>query len=105
MDDVIADLKIAEVGKKRRDFRLLALRAGCNQIGFVEKVACAKNCQPSLRQDKTVGEICFEQSGSEHIPSEIGGFVGITFAAASAATEAIGSVVLGEHVREALDFS
>jgi len=43
VDNVIADLEVAEVGKKRGHFRLATLRARNHRFGFVKQIARAEN--------------------------------------------------------------
>ena len=105
VDNVIANLQIAEVRKKRRDFRFLPLRTRRHQIRFVEQIARPKNRQMRFRQDEAVGKVSLQQRGGENVAGKIGSFVGIAFSAARAASQTIRSVVLGEHVGEPLDFS
>ena len=105
MNDVVANLQIAEVGKKRRDFRFLSLRSRRHQVRFVEQIACPKNREMRLRQNKAVGKVSLQQRSGENVAGKIRGFVGIAFPAAGAASETIRGVVLGEHIGEALDFS
>ena len=105
VDDVVAHLQIAEVGKKGRDFRFLPLRPRRDQVRFVEQIARPKNREMRFRQNETVGKISLQQRGGENVAGKIRSFVGIAFSAARAASQTIRSVVLGEHVGEALDFS
>ncbi len=105
MNDVIANLQIAEVGKKRRDFRFLSLRSRRHQVRFVEQIACPKNREMRFRQNKAVGKVSLQQRSGENVVGKIRCLVGIAFAASSAASQTIGGVVLGEHIGEALDFS
>ena len=50
VDDVVANLQIAEVGKERRDFRFLALRPRGHRIGFVEQIARAEDGEVRVRE-------------------------------------------------------
>src|ERR1700716_3864499 len=105
VDNIVADLQIAEVGKKRRDFRFLPLRSRRYQVRFVEQIARPKNREMRFRQNEAVGKVSLQQRSSENVAGKIGRFVGIAFSTARAASQTIRSVVLGEHVGEALDFS
>ena len=58
-----------------------------------------------FRQNEAVGKVSLQQRRGENVAGKIGSFVGIAFPAARAASQTIRSVVLGEHVGEALDFS
>ncbi len=79
-------------------------RAGY-QIGFVEEVAGSEYGYVGFGEDEAVGDVGLEERGGEDFSGEVGGFVGVAFAAAGAATEAEAGVVFGEDVGEALDFS
>src|ERR1700692_808530 len=105
MNDVVANLQIAEIGKKRGDFRFLPLGSRRHQIRFVEQIACPKNREMRFRQNKAVGKVSLQQRSGENVASEIRSFVGIAFSAAGAASQTIRSVVLGKHIGEALNFS
>src|SRR5271169_2119008 len=67
VDNVVANLQVAEVGKKRRDFRFLALWARRYQVRFVEQIARPKNREMRIRQNEAVGEVSLEQCGGEHV--------------------------------------
>src|ERR1022692_1009517 len=58
-----------------------------------------------FRQYEPVRKIRPQQRSSENVARKIRSFVGIALSAAHAASQTIRSVVLGEHVGEALDFS
>ena len=88
VDHVVADLQIAEVGEERRDFGFLAAGAAGNQIGFVEEIAGSEDRDVSFGEDEAIGNVGLEERGGEDFAGEVGGFVGIALAAASAATEA-----------------
>ena len=105
VDNVVANLQIAEVRKKRRDFRFLPLRSRRHQVRFVEQVARPKNREMRFRQNKAVGKVSLQQRSGENVAGKIRSFVGIAFSAARAASQTIRGVVLGEHIGEALDFS
>src|SRR5882762_7447354 len=105
VDNVVADLQIAEVREESRDFRFLPLRSRRYQVRFVEQIAGPKNREMRLRQNKAVGKISLQQRSGENVACKIRSFVGIAFSAARATSQTIRSVVLGEHVGEALDFS
>ena len=105
VDDVVADLQIAEVGEEGGDFGFLALRARGDQVGFVEEIAGSEDGEVRFGKDEAVGDVGLEERGGENFSGEVGGFVGIAFAAAGAAAQAIAGVVFGEDVGEALDFS
>ena len=49
VDHVVANLQIAEVGKKCRDFRFLPLRARDHRLGFVEQIARAEDGEIARR--------------------------------------------------------
>src|ERR1700688_1754007 len=105
MNDVVANLQIAEVGKKRRDFRFLPLRSRRHQVRFVEQIACPKNREMRFRQNKAVGKESLTHRSSENVAGKKRIFVDIAFSAAGAASQTIRSVVLGKHIGEALNFS
>ena len=60
VDDIVSDLQVAEVGKKRRHFRFLPLRARSDEVGFIEHVARAKNSEVSFRQNESVRQVRLE---------------------------------------------
>ena len=105
VDDVVADLQVAEVGEERGDFRFLALRARGDGVGFVEQIARAEDGEVRFGEQNAVGDVGFGQRGGENFSGEVTGFVGVAFAAAGAAAEAEADVVLGEDVGEAFDFA
>ena len=105
VDHIVAHLQIAEVRKKRRHLRLRSLRTRRHQVRLVKQVARPKNRQMRFRQNKTVGKVSLQQRRSQHIAGKVRSLVSIAFPAARAAAQAIGSVVLGEHIGEALNFS
>ena len=105
VDHVVADLQIAEVGKERRDFRFLALRTGGHRLGFVEQIARAEDGEVRVGKHHAIGDVSFGQGGGENFAGEVAGLVGITFAAARAASQAERNVVFGEDVGQALDFA
>ena len=45
MDDVIANLQVAEVGEKCRGLGFLPLRTRDNRLRFVEQITRAQDCQ------------------------------------------------------------
>ena len=85
--DVISDLEVAEIGKEGGDFRLLTLRARGDRVRFVEQIARAENCEVSVRKHDTIGDVSLGQRGGEDLSGKVAGFIGITFAAASAASK------------------
>ena len=105
VDDVVADLEIAEIGEKGGDFGFLAPWARGHEIGFVEEIAGSEDGDMSFGEDEAVGDVGLEQRGGENFSGKVGGFVGIAFAAAGAASETIAGVVFGEDVGKALDLS
>ena len=58
-----------------------------------------------VREKDAVGDVGLGERGGEDFSGEVAGFVGVAFAAASAAAEAEAHVVFGEDVGEALDFA
>src|SRR5208337_2704980 len=58
-----------------------------------------------FRQNEAVGKVSLQQRRGENVAGKIRSLVGIAFSAARAASQTIRSVVLGEHIGEALDFS
>ncbi len=105
VNHVVAYLQIAEIRKKRRDFRFLPLRPRRDQVRFVEQIARPKDREMRLRQNEAVWQISLQQGSGKNVAGKIGRFVGVAFSAARAASQTIRSVVLGEHVGEALNFS
>ena len=105
VNDVIADLQIAEVGEERGDFRLLALRARSDGVGFVEQIARAEDGEVRVGKHHAIGHVGFGERGGENFAGEVTGFVGVAFAAAGAAAETKRDVVFGEDIGEALDFA
>ena len=105
VDDVVSDLQVAEVGEECGDFRLLALRARGDGVGFVEQIARAEDGEVRVGEHHAVGDVGFGERGGEHFSGEVAGFVGIAFAAAGAAAQTERDVVLGEDVGQALDFA
>ncbi len=105
VDDVVADLQVAEVGEECGDFRLLALRARSDSVGFVEKIASAENGEMGVGEHHAIGDVGFGERGGENFSGEVTGFVGVAFAAAGAAAQAEADVVFGEDVGEAFDFA
>ena len=88
VDDVVSDLQVAEVGEERGDFRFLALRARGDGVGFVEQIAGAEDGEVRVGEKNAVGDVGFGQRGGENFSGEVTGFVGVAFAAASAAAQA-----------------
>ena len=105
VDHVIADLQVAEVGKKCRNLGLLALRTRNHRLRLVEQIARAENRQVSVGQNDAVRHIGFDQRAGEDLAGEIGGLVGVAFSAASAAAQAKGNGVFAEDIGQALDFA
>ena len=87
VDDVVSDLKIAEVGEESGDFGFRALRARGDGIGFIEEIACAEDGEIGFGQDDAVGDIGLGERGGEDFSGEVTGFIGVTFAAAGAAAK------------------
>src|SRR5215831_6596706 len=90
VDDVISDLKIAEIREESGSLGFLTLRSGDHRIGFIEKIACAENGQRGLRQNHAVGNVGLDDGRGQNITREVGSFISITFAAPGPATEAEG---------------
>ncbi len=88
VDDVVADLQIAEVGEKRGDFRFLPLRAGGDGVGFVEQIARAEDGEIRVGEQNSVGNVGLGKRSGENVAGEVAGFVGVAFAAAGAAAQA-----------------
>ena len=88
VDDVIADLQIAKVGKERRHLRLLPLRPRRDRVGLVKQIACAKDREMRFRKEHSIRNVSLGQRGSQHVTREIAGLVRIALAAARAATQA-----------------
>ena len=88
VDDVVSDLQVAEVGEERGDFRLLALRARSDGVGFVEQIARAEDGEVRVGEHHAVGDVGFGERGGEDFSGEVTGFVGVAFAAAGAAAQA-----------------
>ena len=105
VDDVVADLQVAEIGEKRRGLRLLALRTRDHRIRFVEQIARAKNGEIRVGENDAVGHVGLGQRGGEHFAGEVGSFVGVTFSAARPAAQAERHGVLAENVGQAFDFA
>ena len=105
VDHVIAHLQVAEVGKECGNLGLRALRTRNHRIGLIEQIARAENRQVSVGQYDAVRHIGFDQRAGEDFACEIGGLVGVTFAATSAAAQTEGKSVLAENVGQALDFA
>ena len=51
MDDIVANLKVAEVRKKRGNLGFLPLWPGNYRLGFIEQIARAKNGEVGVGQD------------------------------------------------------
>ncbi len=105
VNDVISDLQIAEVGEKRGDLGFRSLRTRCDGFGFVEEVAGSEDGEIRVREQHTIGDVGRGERGGEYFTGEITGFVGVAFAAASAASETEGDVVFGEDVGQTLDLA
>ena len=88
VDDVVSDLQVAEVGEEGGDFRLLALRARGDGVGFVEEIARAEDGEVRVGEDDAVGDVGLGERGGENFSGEVAGFVGVAFAAAGAASQA-----------------
>ena len=56
-------------------------------------------------KEHAIGDVSLGERGGEHFAGEVTGLVGVTFAAAGAASQAKRDVVFGEDVGEALDFA
>ena len=105
VDYVVADLQIAEVGEEGGDFGFLAAGARGYEVGFVEEIAGSEDGYVGFGEDEAIGDVGLKERGGEDFSGEVGGFVGIAFAAAGAAAQPEAGVVFGEDVSEALDFS
>ena len=105
VNHVIADLQVAEIGKKCRDFGFLALGTSDHRIRFVEQITRAQDGQIGFRKHDAVGHVSLGQSRSEQLAREVRSFVGIAFAAAGAAAQTKGNGVLAEDVGQTLDFA
>ena len=105
VDDVVSDLKIAEVGEEGGDFGFRALRARGDGLGFVEEIARAEDGEIGFGQENAIGDVGRGESGGEDFSGEVTGFVGVAFASASAAAELERDVVFGEDIGQALDFA
>ncbi len=81
------------------------MRARCNRVGLVEEITRAEDRKMSLGKDHAVGDIRLGERSGVDFSGEVTGFVGITFAATRAASQAKADVVLGEDVGEPLDFA
>jgi hypothetical protein len=88
VDDVIADLQVAEVGEEGGDFGFLALRARGDGVGFVKQVARAEDGEIGFGEQDAIGDVGFGERGGEDFAGEVAGFVGVAFAAAGAAAQA-----------------
>ena len=104
VDDVVADLQIAEIGEECRHLRFLPLRTQ-RHVRFVKQVACAKDREVRLRQQNTVGNVGLGERRGEHLAREVAGFVRVALPAAGAASQAERNVVLGEDVGQSLDLA
>ena len=105
VDDVVANLQVAEIGEKCRGLRFLPLRTRDHRIRFIEQIARAQDGEVGVRQHHTIGNVGLGQRGGEHFAGEIGSLVGITFSAARAAAQAERHGVLAENVGQAFDFA
>ncbi len=105
VDYVVADLQIAEVREEGGDFGFLAAGTRGDKVGLVEEVAGSDDGQVGVGEDEAVGDVSLEERGGENFSGKVGSFIGIAFAATSAASETIAGVVLGKDVGETLDFS
>ena len=105
VDDVVADLQVAEIGEECGGLRLLPLRARDDRLGLVEQIARAEDREIRVGQDDAVGDVGLGQRGGEHFAGEVRSFVGVTFAAARAAAQAERHGVLAENVGQAFDFA
>ncbi len=105
VNDVVADLQVAEVRKERRDFRLLTLRARSHRIRFIKQIPSAEDGEVRFREQRSIGNIGFRERRGENFAGEVAGLVGITFAPASAASQAERNVVFGKDVGQALNFT
>ena len=105
VDDVISDLQVAEVGKERRNFGLLALRARSHSVGFIKQVAGAKDGEVRVGEENSIGNVGLGKRRGEDFAGEVTGLVGVAFAAARAASQAERDVVFGEDVGQALDLA
>ena len=105
VDYIVANLQVAEVGKKRGDLRLMPLRTRNNRFGFVKQIASAEDRQVSFREHHTFGDVRLRQCGGQHFAREVGSFVGIALAPTSAAAQPKGNAVLTENVSQAFDLT
>src|ERR1700735_306862 len=105
VDNVVSHLQIAEVGEEGGYFGFRALRTRGHCVGFVEEIPGAEYCEIRLRQKNAIGNVGCGQGGGEDFAGEVTGFVGVAFAATSAASQLEGNVVFGEDISQTLDFS
>ena len=87
VDDVVADLEIAEVGEEGGDFGFRALRTRGYGFGFVEEIARAEDGEIGFGEQNAIGNVGRGQRGGENFAGEVTGFVGVAFAAAGAASQ------------------
>ena len=102
---VIADLQIAEVRQKCGDFGFITLRAGSYALRLVKQIARTKDGETGFGEQNAVWHISFGQRRGQNFSGEVGGLVGIAFAAAGSASEAKRNAVFGEHVGQTLDLA
>ena len=105
VDNVVADLQIAEVGEERGDFRFLRAAGGRLRRRIRRTDRASRRWRDWLGEKNAVGDVGLSERGGEDFSGEVTGLVGVTFAAAGAASQTKRDVVLGEDVGEALDFA
>ena len=81
VNHIIANLQIAEIGNKCRNFRPQPLRPSHHSFRLVEQVARSENCQAGVGKQNSVGHVGLYQRSRKHVAGKIGSLVGIALAA------------------------
>src|ERR1700674_3185834 len=83
----------------------MTLRAGSYALRLVKQIARAKDSEAGLGKQNAVWHVSSCQRRGQNFSGEVGGLVGIAFAAAGAASPAKRNAVFGEHVGQTLDLA
>ena len=105
VDDVVADLQIAEVRKKRRHLRLLPLRPRSHRVRLVEQIPRTEDRKMRVRKHHAIRHVSLGQRGRQHLAGKVTGLVGVALAAARAASQPERHVVFGKDVGQSLDLA
>jgi len=104
VDHIVAHLQIAKSERNADTFDFDRCGRAATRSDSSNRSRAQKS-PDALPANKTVGKVSLQQRRSQHIAGKVRSLVSIAFPAARAAAQAIGSVVLGEHIGEALNFS